>query len=85
MFHSLVDCESHATTLDDERIMLSAYLADLACAPAARVTLLHGAEIQLLPGKAINSILGDTGTQKYAFREYQAAQVAERELTLGLV
>ena len=114
ILHLLVDCESHATTLDDERVMLSAYLADLACAlyalgeagthiettvlgklgggvyvavcaPAARVNLLHGAEIQLLPGKAITSILGDTGTQKYEFREYQAAHVAERELKLGLV
>ncbi|MEO8103833.1 MAG: biotin-independent malonate decarboxylase subunit gamma, partial [Betaproteobacteria bacterium] len=30
--HLLIDCESHATTLDDERVMLSAYLANLSCA-----------------------------------------------------
>jgi malonate decarboxylase gamma subunit len=30
--HILIDCESHAATLDDERVMLSAYLADLALA-----------------------------------------------------
>jgi hypothetical protein len=112
--HVLVDCESHATTLDDERVMLSAYLADLAsalyalgvagtriettvlgklgggvyvavCAPAAQVNLLYGAEIQLLPGKAIASILGDAGSQQYEFKEYQAARVAEQEIKLGLV
>lgn len=111
--HFLVDCESHATTLDDERIMLSMYLADLAtalyalghagtriettvlgkigggvyvalCAPAAQVNLLYGAEIQLLPGKAIASILGGGETQKYDFKEYQAAHVAEQEIKLGL-
>ena len=112
--HLLVDCESHATTLDDERIMLSAYLADLAsalntlglagtriettvlgklgggvyvavCAPSAQVNLLYGAEIQVLPGKAIASILGDADSQKYVFKEYQAARVAEREIKLGIV
>ena len=112
--HLLVDCESHATTLDDERIMLSAYLANLAsalydlgvagthiettvlgklgggvyvavCAAAARVNLLYGAEIQVLPGKAIASILGDAGSQKYDFKEYQAARVADREIKLGIV
>ena len=112
--HLLVDCESHATTLDDERIMLSAYLANLASAlyalgiagthiettvlgklgggvyvavgaPAARVNLIYGAEIQLLPGKAIASILGDTGSQEYEFAEYRAARVAEQEIKLGVV
>ncbi len=112
--HLLVDCDSHATTLEDERIMLSAYIANLAsalyalglagtriettvlgkigggvyvalCAPAAQVNLLYGAEIQLLPGKAIASILGDSGSQKYDFKEYQEAFVAEQEFKLGLV
>ncbi len=112
--HLLVDCESHATALDDERIMLSAYLANLAaalyalgqagtriettvlgklgggvyvavCAPAAQVNLLYGAEIQLLPGKAIASILGDAGSQKHEFAEYQAARVADQEIKLGIV
>lgn len=112
--HVLVDCESHATALDDERIMLSAYLADLACAlhalgaagtriettvlgklgggvyvalcaPAAQVNLIYGAEIQLLPGRAIASILGDAGSQQHEFAEYQKARVAEREIKLGWV
>ena len=112
--HLLVDCESHATTLDDERIMLSAYLADLACAlhalaqagtriettvlgklgggvyvalcaPAAQVNLLYGAEIQVLPGRALASILGDAAPQKFEFEEYKAARVADQELKLGIV
>lgn len=112
--HLLVDCESHATTLDDERIMLSAYLADLACAihvlsasgarietfvldklgggvyvalcaPSAQVSLLYGATVQLLPGKAIASILGDASDQQFEFAEYQKSRVAEQELKLGIV
>ena len=112
--HMLVDCESHATSLDDERIMLSAYLADLACAlhalgeagthiettvlgklgggvyvalcaPAMRVNLVYGAEIQLLPGRAIASILGEAALQKHEFDEYKLARVADRELKLGIV
>ena len=112
--HMLVDCESHSTALDDERIMLSAYIADLACAlhalaqagthiettvlgklgggvyvalcaPAAQVNLVYGARIQVLPGKAIASILGDAALQKHEFDEYKVARVAERELKLGLV
>ena len=112
--HLLVDCESHATTLDDERIMLSAYLADLACAlhalaqagtriettvlgklgggvyvalcaPAAQVNLLYGAEIQVLPGRALARILGDAAPQKFEFAEYKAARVADQELKLGIV
>ena len=112
--HVLADCETHATALDDERIMLSAYLADLAsalhalrragtkiettvlgklgggvyvalCAPANVVNLVHGAEIQLLPGKAIASILGDGDAPSYAFADYAAARVADQELKLGVV
>jgi hypothetical protein len=112
--HLLVDCDSHATTLDDERIMLSAYLADLAlalhalaiagtriettvlgklgggvyvalAAPVARVNMLYGTEIQLLPGRAIASILGDAALQKHEFEEYQVARVADHELKLGIV
>ena len=112
--HLLIDCESHATSLDDERIMLSAYLADLACAlyalaqagthiettvlgklgggvyvalcaPVAQVNLLYGAEIQVLPGRALASILGETTAQKFEFAEYKAARVADRELKLGIV
>ena len=112
--HLLVDCDSHATALDDERIMLSAYLADIAlalhtlavsgthiettvlgklgggvyvalAAPVAQVNMLYGTEIQLLPGKAIASILGDAALQKHDFDEYKSARVADRELKLGIV
>lgn len=110
----LVDCDSHSTSLDDERVMLSAYLADLSCslhalashgvqiettvlgklgggvyvalcAPVAKVTMLYGTEIQLLPGRAIASILGETALQKHAFEEYRFARVADQELKLGIV
>ena len=112
--HLLLDCESHATTLDDERIMLSAYLADLACAlhalaqagthiettvlgklgggvyvalcaPAAQVNLVYGAEIQVLPGRASASILGDAAPQQFEFAEYKAARVADQQFKLGIV
>ena len=111
--HMLIDCESHATSLEDERVMLSAYIADLASAlaalvrtgtriettvlgklgggvyvaltaPSVAVNLLYGKEIQLLPGKAIASILGDAGATKFEFAEYLKAGVAEREIKLGL-
>ena len=112
--HFLVDCDSHATTLDDERIMLSAYLADLACAlhalsragtyvettvlgklgggvyvalaaPVAQVNMIYQTEIQLLPGRAIASILGATAMQQHDFNEYKSARVADQELKLGIV
>lgn len=112
--HLLVDCDSHATSLDDERIMLSAYLADIAAAlqalsaagthiettvlgklgggvyvalaaPVNQVNMLYGTEIQLLPGRAIASILGDSALQKHGFDEYRAARVADRELKLGIL
>ena len=112
--HLLVDCDSHATTLDDERIMLSAYLADLACAlhalaragthiettvlgklgggvyvalasPVAQVNMLYGSEIQLLPGRAIASILGEAAMQKHEFTDYKLSRVADHELKLGVV
>ena len=112
--HVLVDCDSHATSLDDERIMLSAYLADIAsalhalatagihvettvlgklgggvyvalAAAVAKVNMLYGTEIQLLPGKAIASILGDAALQKHEFNEYKVARVADQELKLGIV
>lgn len=114
VLHVLVDCDSHGTSLDDERIMLSAYLVDLACAlhalaqagthiettvlgklgggvyvalcaPVAQVNMLYGTEIQLLPGRAIASILGDAALQKHEFDEYKLARVADRELKLGIV
>ena len=114
VLHLLVDCDSHATSLDDERIMLSAYLANLACAlhalaragthiettvlgklgggvyvalaaPVTQVNMLYGTEIQLLPGRAIASILGEAGMQKHEFSEYKTSRVADNELKLGIV
>ena len=55
------------------------------CAPVAQVNLLYGAEVQLLPGKAIASILGDAGSQNHEFRDYQTARVADQEIKLGIV
>jgi hypothetical protein len=112
--HFLVDCDSHATALEDERIMLSAYLADLACAlyalsragsyvetivlgklgggvyvasaaPVAQVNMIYQTEIQLLPGRAIASILGASAMQQHDFNEYKSARVADQELKLGIV
>lgn len=112
--HLLVDCEAHIASLEDERIMLSAYIANLAgalhalaaagthiettvlgrlgggvyvalAAPSAQLNLVYGSEIQLLPGRAIESILGQDMAQKYDIADYQKAKVAEREIKLGLV
>lgn len=54
-------------------------------AASDEVLLVHGAEIQLLPGKAIAAILGsnDTGPQDAAATI--AAGVADRELRIGMV
>jgi len=55
-------------------------------APAARVTSLYKAEIQVLPGAAVAAILGGTQEEKVpAFADYRAAGVAEEELKLGIV
>ncbi len=114
----VVDCEAHSTALDDEKIMLSQYLASLAmalmllgrrgvyiettvlgklgggvyvalAAAAVKLNLLHGAEIQLLPGRAIASILGnDAVTQsegKTAAEDYLAARVIDQELKVGFL
>ena len=112
--HVLVDCESHATAMDDERVMLSVYLADLAtalhalgragtkiettvlgklgggvyvalAAPSEQVNLVYGTHIQLLPGKAIASILGDSAPDKFEFADYSKSRVADQEIKLGLV
>jgi acetyl-CoA carboxylase beta subunit len=112
--HVLVDCESHATSMDDERVMLSVYLADLAAAlhalgragtkiettvlgklgggvyvalaaPSEQVNLVYGTHIQLLPGAAIASILGDAAPDKFEFADYSKSRVADQELKLGLV
>jgi Malonate decarboxylase gamma subunit (MdcE)/Carboxyl transferase domain len=112
--HLLVDCETHAATLDDERVMLSSYLADVAVALAtlaragteiettvlghlgggvyvlmaavsAKVNLLHGAAIHLLPNRAIASILGEEQAARHEINEYIGARVAERELKVGFL
>lgn len=112
--HVLIDCESHATSMDDERVMLSAYLANLAAAlhalgrtgtlvettvlgklgggvyvalaaPAEQVNLVYGTHIQLLPGQAIASILGDSAPDKFEFADYSKSRVADQEFKLGLV
>jgi hypothetical protein len=105
----LLDSDSHAARLEDEKIVLSEYLFDLAVAfasrrprtvvlgkagggayvafagPARHVALLHKAEIQLLPGAAIASILGEDKSATVEFADYAKAGVADEELKLGLV
>ena len=110
----LVDCDAHSAALDDEKVMLSCYLATLAqalwrlraegtriettvlgklgggiyvalAAVSHEVNIVHGAEIQLLPGKAIAAILGESATAKIGFDDYLSAGVAERELRIGLL
>jgi hypothetical protein len=54
-------------------------------APAARVTSIYGAEIQVLPGAAVAAILGGTQSEKVpSFADYRASGVAEEELKLGI-
>ena len=108
----LVDCEAHSAQLDDERAMLSCYLADLSialmtlakmgamiettvlgrvgggvyvalAAASHKVNLLHGADIQLLPSKAVASILGDADAAQYELADYVKARVADDELKVG--
>jgi hypothetical protein len=110
----LVDCDAHSAQLDDERLMLSAYVADMAralhelatagttvettvlgmlgggayvalAAPSARLNVIYGAHIQLLPGKAIASILGDTDDRKHEMADYIASGVADQQLKIGLI
>ena len=55
-------------------------------APASRVTSLHGADIQVLPGAAVAAILGGENPETVPdFDAYRAAGVAEEELKIGLV
>ena len=108
----LLDCDTHATRLDDEKLILSEYLADLSLAftaararglrttvlskagggvyvafasPAKSVAILHGAQIQVLPGSAIASILGDNATTLTDSSDFLTAGVAEEELRIGLM
>ena len=54
-------------------------------APAAEVTSLYGADIQVLPGSAVAAILGRSQESVPSFDDYRAGGVAEREVRLGLV
>ena len=112
--HVLVDCDAHSAALDDERLMLSSYIVDIAlasaelsaagtaidcivlgtlgggayvalAAAASQVSVVYGAQIQLLPGKAIASILGENVDGRHEIDDYVAACVAERELKIGMV
>jgi hypothetical protein len=108
-----LDCASHATRLDEEKIVLSEYVVDMSAAlaaaarrgldvqltilgkagggvyvalaaPAARVSSVHGADIQVLPGSAVAAILGESREALPSFDNYRAAHVADEELRLGL-
>ena len=54
-------------------------------APAARVSSVYGADIQVLPGSAVAAILGQASESTPAFADYRAAGVAEQEIKLGIV
>lgn len=111
----LLDCESHAPRLDDEKVVLSEYIVDMGASlaalaargtrieltilgraggsiyvalasPAARVRTIYGAaDIQVLPGSAVASILGESDDRQAAFEDYRRAGLADEELKLGLV
>ena len=110
----LVDCDAHSAALDDEKVMLSSYLVNLAqslwrlrdagtrietvvlsklgggiyvalAAASHEVNIIYGGEIQLLPGKAMAAILGESAVTKVEFADYVASGVAERELRIGMV
>ncbi len=109
----LLDCETHAAKLDDERIVLSEYIVDMGvalaavaargthvaltildragggvyvalAAPATHVATVHGADVQVLPGAAVASILGASRDAVGDIDEYRRAGVAEDEHKLGL-
>jgi hypothetical protein len=110
----LLDCESHLASLDEERAVLSEYLAVLSlslgvlratgtaletlvlgrsgggvyvamASPSDKVSVAYGTEIQVLPGAAIASILGDLREAPPEIADYRAAGVADEEIKLGLV
>jgi len=109
-----LDCATHAARLDDERVVLSEFIVDMAfalaavaaagaavgltvlgkagggvyvalAAPAARVTSIYGADIQVLPGSAVAAILGESREEAPSFAAYRSAGVADDELKLGFV
>lgn len=109
----LLDCETHAPRLEDEKVVLTEYIVDMGVALAAlaargthveltildragggvyvalaaaatRVAVVFGADIQVLPGAAVASILGANREAVGDPAEYRAAGVADVELKLGL-
>jgi len=109
----LLDCESHAARLEDEKIVLTEYVVDMGvslaalaargthveltildragggvyvalAAAATRVAVVFGADIQVLPGAALASILGAHRDAVADISEYRQAGVADEELRLGL-
>jgi hypothetical protein len=54
-------------------------------AAASSIAVVHGADIQVLPGTALASILGDKREALAGIDEYRRADVADTELKLGLV
>jgi hypothetical protein len=54
-------------------------------AAAGSIAVVHGADIQVLPGTALASILGDKREPVAGIDEYRRADVADTELKLGLV
>lgn len=109
----LLDCASHATRLEEERLVLTEYIVDASAAlaaamrrgvrvvttitgkagggvyvalaaPAARVSSVYGAQIQVLPGAAVAAILGASRDALPSFDNYRTACVADEELKLGL-
>lgn len=106
----LLDADSHSARIDDEKIVLSEYLFNLALAlhrlaPArltvmgtsgggsyvafsaatSRLAIVRGKTIQVLPGSAIASILGENKDDEVDFIDLKKAGVAEEEIKLGLV
>lgn len=109
----LLDCESHAARLEDEKAVLSEFVVDMGAAlgalsargthvqltildragggvyvalaaPATRVAVVFGADVQVLPGAALASILGTNRDAVGDISEYRQAGVADEEVKLGL-
>ena len=109
----LLDCESHAARLEDEKVVLTEYIVDMGvalaalaargthveltildragggvyvalAAPATRVAVVFGADIQVLPGAAVASILGAHRDAVGDIADYRRAGVADEEHKLGL-
>lgn len=55
----------------------------VAFAAATKVAMVYQAQIQLLPASAINNILGNSSDEAAAFKDIQAAGVADEELKIG--